>query len=107
MVARTAVIIAGIVLLALIAAGALIWSLRNKSRDNARKHGYAMRGDLNRDEERALMQKLAEAEQILRNLGRNDDSNWSMDPEVIRSDTKIAVGLWLRDFDKIKEKVNK
>ena len=106
MVARTAIVGIVIVVLALIAAGLVFWFLRSKSKDNARRHGYAMRGDLNRDEERALMTKLAEAEDIFRNLGRNDDNNYG-DPEILRADTRILIGLWLKDYTAVKEKVSK
>lgn len=106
MVARVTIISITIVVIVGIVALVGIYLSRRNERVLARKGGYAMRGDLNRSEEQALVTQLAEAAEILRNLGNNNLENYS-DPEVLRADTRIAVGLWLKKYNNVKEKVNK
>jgi flagellar basal body-associated protein FliL len=106
MVARVAIISIAVVVIVVIAAVVGVFLSRRSERMQARQHGYAMRGDLNRSEEQALVTQLAEAEQILRNLGNNNPDNYG-DPEILRADTRIAVGLWLKKYNNVKEKVSK
>lgn len=107
MVAKAAIISATIVIVVLIAVIAGLIVARRQERIRAREQGQALYGDLTHAEEKQLVALLASAEKILRNLGRNDDSNFG-DPEILRADTRIDVGRWLQVYDqktKIKEKV--
>jgi hypothetical protein len=109
MVARVAIICATLVVLFLIAV-VFGWLLaRRQERMRAREKGQALYGDLNRNEEQALVALLASAALILRDLGQNTEENYG-DPEILRADTKIDVGRWLQVYDaktKTKEKVAK
>ena len=107
MVARVAIISATIVVIVVLALIVGIYLARRQERIRARELGLPLGGDLNRSEEKALVALLAAAAQIMRNLGRNDETNYG-DPEILRADTRIDVGRWLQVYDaktKTKEKV--
>lgn len=106
MVAKVAIISVTITVIVLIAVGLGIYLARRQERIQARDKGQALKGDLNRSEEQAMVALLASAERIFRNLGRNDESNFG-DPEILRADTKIDVGRWLQVYDNKMEKVSK
>lgn len=108
MVAKTAIISITFVVIVVIAVGTGIYLARRQERIRARDRGQALKGDLNRSEEQALMVMLAQAATILRGLGQNTEANFG-DPEILRADTRIDVGRWLSRYDKtiVKEKVNK
>ena len=106
MVAKVAIISLLILLIVLAALGMGVYLARRQERIRAREQGLPLKGDLSRDEERALVALLASAAHIMRNLGRNEGLE---DIEILRADTKIDVGRWLQVYDaktKIKEKVN-
>lgn len=98
MVAKGLIVSGTIVIIVLAAIFVGIYMARRQERIQARQHGHPLRGDLNRHEEEALLTELAEAARILRNLGRNDVGNFE-DPEILRADTKIDVGRWLKRYD--------
>jgi hypothetical protein len=107
-VAKVAIISITIVVLVLIALGTGIYLARRQERIQARRHGYAMRGDLNRSEEQALVTMLAEAADIFRGLGQNTSEYQYLDDiEILRANTKIDVGRWLARYDNTKEKISK
>lgn len=108
MVARVAIISVTVVIVVLIAVIAGLILARRRERILAQEKGLPVHGDLTRSEERAMVAMLAAAAQIMRNLGRNDDSNYG-DPEILRADTRIDVGRWLQVYDHntTKEKVKK
>lgn len=107
MVARVAIVSATVLVIAVLALIVGIYLARRQERIRARERGLPLSGDLNRSEERALVALLAGAAQIMRNLGRNDETNYG-DPEILRADTRIDVGRWLSRYDKTinKEKVS-
>lgn len=107
MVARVAIISITIVVIVAIAAGLGVYLARRQERIRNRDKGHALKGDLNRSEEQALISMLAQAATIMRNLGRNDVGNFD-DPEILRADTRIDVGRWLARYDKtiVKETVS-
>jgi hypothetical protein len=49
---------------------------------------------------------LAEAEVIFRGLGQNTGLGLA-DMEILRADTKIDVGRWLKRYNNAKEKISK
>lgn len=103
---KVAIVGAVIVVIAIIAALVGLYIAKRNERIRARDKGQALRGDLNRAEEKALMTMLAEAADIFRGLGKNTGRSLD-DLEVIRSDTKIDVGRWLARYDNTtKEKVH-
>lgn len=106
MVAKAAIV--GITIVVIVAIVALlgVYIAKRNERIRARDKGQALRGDLNRYEERALLTMLAEAANIFRGLGQNTGGGLD-DIEILRADTKIDVGQWLARYDSTKEKISK
>jgi hypothetical protein len=103
-VAGIAIVMAGIVLLAIIGLVLGVYIAKRNERIRARENNLAMSGDLNAAQERRLLSLLDGAAIILRGLGKTSSLE---DVEIISSNTQIDVGRWLSAYDKVKEKVSK
>lgn len=106
MVAKTAIVSITFVVIVVIAVVTGIYLAKRQERIHARERGFALKGDLNRSEEQALLSMLAEAERIFQGLGQNTGLGLE-DLEILRADTKIDVGRWLKKYNNTKEKISK
>jgi len=105
-VAKVAIVSIALVAVVLFVLGTGIYLARRQERIQARERGFALKGDLNRPEEQALLSMLAKAADIFRGLGQNTGGGLD-DIEILRADTKIDVGQWLARYDNTKEKISK
>ena len=105
-----AVVIGVIILvIALLVAGVVIWFRKQRSKEKALEHGWAVSGDLNGAEEHRLLEHLTVAELLFKNLTNVDvlTQSWQnpYDVTILSEKHKREVGLWLQEHDKLTKQI--
>jgi hypothetical protein len=103
---KVAIISVTFVVIVAIAAVVGIHLAKRQERIWARERGFPLKGDLTWEEEQELLYLLADAEKIFRGLGQRVGYGLD-DIEIIRTDTKIDVGRWLKRYNHRKETISK
>ena len=75
------------------------WYQKFQARQENKRTGRAVDGDLNAKQEKELLFLLDEAHEIFTRLGHNPDLN---DPEIIRDSTRTAIAAWTANYRKVK-----
>jgi hypothetical protein len=96
---RVIVVGAVIVILGLLIAGVVVWFRRQSTKEMAAEKGWAIKGDLSRNQERAILLLLHDAGQILHDL-RNPPVDALDYVSYLSPDDRSKVEQWLQSYEK-------
>jgi len=101
-----ALIVAGVIVtLALLLLILTIYLVRHYARQEDKREGRAVRGDLTGREERELIALLDDAHELLKGIGQGDPLVAPID--FLTDGTKVAVADWRRRYIHMKGKVER
>lgn len=96
-----ALIFAGVIL---ILGGFVTWLVyymrKQYSRDQAKRHGWAIDGDLNYEQERQLLDRVRSAERIFRDLTA-PPLVLGFDPTYLSDKHRDSIQIWIKDTDQV------
>lgn len=72
----------------------LAWDARRSDKQDDKRAGRPIKGDLNATQERELGELLFDAHRILTAIGVNNTVEQMTDPEIIRTSTRREIAAW-------------
>jgi hypothetical protein len=96
---KVAIIGATVVLIAVLTYFFIGWLRRQDTKDKAREKGWALKGDLSRSQEKAILLLLHDAAQILHDI-RNPAAESLDYVSYLSPDDRSKVEHWLQSYEK-------
>jgi len=96
---KVAIIGATVVLIAVLTYFFIGWLRRQDTKDKAREKGWALKGDLSRNQEKAILLLLHDAAQILHDI-RNPATESLDYVSYLSPDDRSKVERWLQSYEK-------
>lgn len=90
-----------IAFIAVIIAGIAVYMRRKQGQEKAQEKGWATKGDLNKDQEAALIKENDLAANLLRDL-LTPPRSLDGDISLLSSDHKLAAELWLSNYSSLR-----
>lgn len=95
---KAAIVGSVVVIIAVIAAVLVVWFRRQRAKETAAARGWAIKGDLNKTQERQIVGKLNEAAALLRDLATPPiDLGYSS--TLLSPEDRARVETWLRSHN--------
>lgn len=105
---RAIIVALTIVVLGFTAAALAVYFRRQAAKEKAAEKGWALKGDLNKQQEQLLSRVVVAAAYLLRDLASGPTDLSRLDEvNFLTSDMRARVETWLRDYNQMTKEISK